>query len=250
MTVLEEHLRGNLSEAAVMLWDYQPPKLTPGHQEELFRLAIEAIETFIDRGEIPEYRSNDPVFTRKAGVFVTLRIRGMLRGCIGHMSAEKPLVQAVQEMAVAAATSDPRFPPMTSRELQQITMKIAILSPMQRITPEQVEIGKHGVLISYFGQRGVLLPEVASERGWDRETFLENVCLKAGLTKRNLASESRNICVLIRCIWERIADYIIWTFLFPRARSQKLRGVPCNATRYWQLLSPRRDVFAQGSDFP
>ena len=105
----------------------------------------------------------------------------MLRGCIGNMSAVRPLFQSVQDMAVSAATSDPRFSPLTTKEFNQITIKVAILSPMQRMQPDQIEVGKHGVLITHYGKRGVLLPEVAAEREWSRETFLENVCRKAGL---------------------------------------------------------------------
>jgi AmmeMemoRadiSam system protein A/AmmeMemoRadiSam system protein B len=181
VTILQEHRRQHLNQAAVMLWDYQPPQLTEDQKNELQRLASQAIENYVREGFIPNFQTDDPVLNRKAGVFVTLRIKGLLRGCIGHMSAEKPLAQAVQEMAVAAATSDPRFPPLTNKEISQITAKIAILSPMKRISPRQVEVGRHGLLISHGGRRGVLLPEVAVERNWDRETFLENLCRKAGL---------------------------------------------------------------------
>jgi AmmeMemoRadiSam system protein A/AmmeMemoRadiSam system protein B len=181
VSVLQKTVRGNLHHAAVMLWDYQPPQLSPGQQETLLQLAIKAIKDYITSGVVPAELSTDPMLNRKAGVFVTLRIRGMLRGCIGHMSAERPLAQAVQEMAVAAATSDPRFPPLSSQELEQITVKVAVLSPLKRIDTRQVEVGVHGLLISHAGRRGVLLPEVAADRGWDRETYLENLCYKAGL---------------------------------------------------------------------
>lgn len=181
ISVLGKSVRSGMHHAAVMLWDYQAPQLSPAQENELLRLATAAIESYVTTGEIPENVPDDPIFKRKSGVFVTLRIRGMLRGCIGHMAAEKPLAQAVQEMAVAAATSDPRFPPLTRLELEQITIKIAILSPLQRIDYPQVEVGKHGLLISYSGRRGVLLPEVPTDRGWDRDTFLENLCYKAGL---------------------------------------------------------------------
>lgn len=150
-------------------------------EEELQQLASRAIETYVCERRMPDFQSGDPVLNRKAGVFITLRIKGMLRGCIGHLAADRPLAKAVQEMAIAAATSDPRFPPLTEREIKQITTKIAILSPMKRIKPEQVEVGKHGLLISHEGRRGVLLPEVATDRNWDAKTFLENLCIKAGL---------------------------------------------------------------------
>lgn len=183
VTILQEHLRHELNPAAVMLWDYQPPQLTSEQKEELHRLACQAIENYVIDGVLPEFESNDPALNRKAGVFITLRIKGMLRGCIGHLLAERPLGQTVQDMAIAAATSDPRFPPLTKEEIGQITTKIAILSPMKRISYHQVEVGTHGLLISFAGRRGVLLPEVASDRNWDKETFLEHLCLKAGLPK-------------------------------------------------------------------
>ena len=181
VSVLHKAVRGGLHQAAVMLWDYQPPQLSPSQEEALLQLAIKAIKNHITAGVIPDEPSADPVLNRKAGVFVTLRIAGMLRGCIGHMTAERPLAQAVQEMAVAAATSDPRFPPLSSKEIDQITIKVAVLSPMKRIDYQEVEVGVHGLLISHGGRRGVLLPEVAADRGWDRETYLENLCYKAGL---------------------------------------------------------------------
>jgi AmmeMemoRadiSam system protein A/AmmeMemoRadiSam system protein B len=181
VSVLDQSGRGGQHQAAVMLWNYQPPELTPDQESKLMALAKQGIESYVVSGAIPDTRSSDPVLSRKAGVFVTLRIGGLLRGCIGHMTAEKPIIQAVQEMAVAAATSDPRFPPLSREELDRITIKVAILSPMQRIGYQQVEVGKHGLLISAHGRRGVLLPEVPTDRGWDRETFLENLCYKAGL---------------------------------------------------------------------
>jgi AmmeMemoRadiSam system protein A/AmmeMemoRadiSam system protein B len=181
VSILQEHYRENLVSSAVMLWDYQPPQLSDDQKQELVQLASQAIESYVIEGVMPDFQSDDPKLNRKAGVFVTIRNKGMLRGCIGHMSAERPLGKAVQEMAIAAATSDPRFPPLTKQEIEQITTKIAILSPMKRINHQEVEVGKHGLLISHGGRRGVLLPEVASDRNWDKETFLENLCRKAGL---------------------------------------------------------------------
>jgi AmmeMemoRadiSam system protein A/AmmeMemoRadiSam system protein B len=181
VSILQEHFRENLKPAAVMLWDYQPPQLSSEKKQELMQLATKAIESYVIEGVMPDYHSDDPLLNRKAGVFVTIRNKGMLRGCIGHMTAERALGKAVQEMAIAAATSDPRFPPLTKQEIEQITTKIAILSPMKRINHQEVEVGKHGLLISHAGRRGVLLPEVASDRNWDKETFLENLCRKAGL---------------------------------------------------------------------
>ncbi|GAB4329250.1 MAG: hypothetical protein Kow0074_25680 [Candidatus Zixiibacteriota bacterium] len=118
----------------------------------------------------------------KRGVFVTLKQRGQLRGCIGYVRPYKPLVDAVWEMAESAALRDDRFVPLDPREVDTVTIEITVLSPLKRITnPDDVLVGRHGLLITRGYQSGVLLPQVPVEAGWDRETFLEQTCLKAGL---------------------------------------------------------------------
>ena len=108
--------------------------------------------------------------------------KGELRGCIGYMKGDTLLYRVVQEMAVSAATSDPRFPPLTAEELSQIRIEISILSPLRRITdPQQIEVGTHGLMIFKDGRQGVLLPQVPVEQGWNREQFLQGLCQKAGL---------------------------------------------------------------------
>ncbi len=119
--------------------------------------------------------------TLRCGAFVTLKEAGSLRGCIGRMQSDDPLVTTVSEMAYAAAFEDPRFPLLRKEEIDLITIEITILSPLRPIASEEVIIGRHGLLISAFGRSGVLLPQVPVEYGWDRETFLEQVCRKAGL---------------------------------------------------------------------
>jgi AmmeMemoRadiSam system protein A len=119
----------------------------------------------------------------KRGAFVTLKRRadGELRGCVGLMGAERPLVETVVAMAVAAATEDGRFEPVTLEQLPGLAIEISALGPMRPIRPEDVEVGRHGLLISLGRRRGVLLPQVPLEQGWDRETFLAHTCWKAGL---------------------------------------------------------------------
>jgi len=118
----------------------------------------------------------------KLGAFVTLHKNTKLRGCIGRMASDLPIAQTVEEMARAAAFEDPRFDALTEAELDSINIEISLLGPMQRITnPEALIVGRHGVYISYWGRSGVLLPQVAVEYGWDRYSFLEQVCYKAGL---------------------------------------------------------------------
>ncbi len=173
---------------AVMFWRYEPPDLTEARQTELLRLARTTIAEYLETDQIPAYETDDPALTRRSGVFVTLRKQDEsleaetnLRGCIGHMRADMPLYQVVQEMAVSAATSDPRFPPLTAEELDELSIEISILSPLHRVTDiEQIEVGRHGLMILQGGQQGVLLPQVPVEQGWNREEFLENLCLKAG----------------------------------------------------------------------
>jgi len=118
------------------------------------------------------------------GAFVTLHRHGQLRGCIGTFEARAPLYEVVREMALAAAFNDPRFPPLSAEELPEVEIEISVLSPLRRGRPEEVEVGRHGVYVVKGAYRGVLLPQVAVEHGWDRETFLDHVCLKAGLPPR------------------------------------------------------------------
>jgi len=115
------------------------------------------------------------------GVFTTLYHRGRLRGCVGYIQAIAPLYRAVAETARSAAFADSRFEPVSHEELDGLELSLSVLSPPQPIDPAQIEIGRHGLLISQHGYRGLLLPQVAAEHGWDRETFLDETCHKAGL---------------------------------------------------------------------
>lgn len=116
------------------------------------------------------------------GVFITLRKNEELRGCIGYVEGNKPLYESIPEMSEAAATRDPRFDPLKEDEIEDINLEISLLSPLEKIeSPEQVEVGKHGLVIKRGDNRGLLLPQVATENNWDRTTFLEHTCLKANL---------------------------------------------------------------------
>jgi AmmeMemoRadiSam system protein A len=123
-----------------------------------------------------------PVLSEKLGAFVTLKIGRRLRGCIGHVVGDKPLSETVAQMAAAAAFHDSRFPPLTRGELLRVELDISILSPLAPCPdPEQVEVGRHGLLVRRGGRSGLLLPQVAVEWKWDRRTFLDQTCFKAGL---------------------------------------------------------------------
>jgi len=130
------------------------------------------------------------------GAFVTLRAGDELRGCIGFIEAARSLLETVQEVAAKAATEDMRFDPVEENELGKIRIEISVLSPMARIDQiDEIEIGKHGLLIENGGHRGLLLPQVAAEHGWDRETFLVQAARKAGLPSLISLTRDANVYV-------------------------------------------------------
>lgn len=154
-------------------------------KEYLLKLARDSIKFYLqNRRELEIEPPANPVLLQDRAVFVTLTHQGNLRGCIGHMEARLPLYKAVIEMAVGAAFEDPRFPAVSSEaELDEIHIEISILSPMKRITDyRKIRLGTDGVLIRKGFRSGVFLPQVATETGWDLDTFLGNLCAhKAGL---------------------------------------------------------------------
>lgn len=119
-----------------------------------------------------------------SGVFVTLKKGGALRGCIGTVECRQPLAEEIARVAVCAAREDPRFPPVTADELPDLDLEISVLGPLERIDPldpDAIVIGRHGLVVEQGRRRGLLLPQVAPEWGWDREQFLAHTCRKAGL---------------------------------------------------------------------
>jgi AmmeMemoRadiSam system protein B/AmmeMemoRadiSam system protein A len=132
--------------------------------------------------EVPAFKITSERLKELRGAFVTIEKRGMLRGCIGHIKGTKPLYITVEEMAAAAAFDDPRFPPITKEELKDLSIEISVLTPFKQITDvKEIEVGKHGIYMERGFYSGLLLPQVATEYGWDRNTFLEQTCRKAGL---------------------------------------------------------------------
>lgn len=122
------------------------------------------------------------VLARPGGVFVSIHRSGELRGCIGHIEANEPLGVVVPRCAVAACSRDPRFPPVTPAELPQIDLELSLLGPLEHIAgPDQIEIGRHGLVVEREWHRGLLLPQVATDWVWDAPTFLAQTCVKAGL---------------------------------------------------------------------
>ncbi len=119
---------------------------------------------------------------RRAGAFVTLRVAGALRGCIGHVEADAPVSEIVRRVAVAAATEDPRFPALTRAELAEVLFEVSVLGPLLDLADASgIEVGRHGLVVEEGTHRGLLLPQVAVEWGWDARSFLGQTCRKAGL---------------------------------------------------------------------
>ena len=157
--------------------------LSKEEKETLLKLAREAIVFCVHSGgKVPSREVASASLLRQQGCFVTIKQHGALRGCIGNFMSEKPLYRLVQEMAVSAAIHDPRFYPMKEEDLESFDLEISVLSPLVKIeSPEEVQVGVHGLYLEKNFSRGVLLPQVAVEQGWDRETFLGKTALKAGL---------------------------------------------------------------------
>ncbi len=158
----------------------QPNEFSADERSLLLRLAHEAIASALDQRQIslapPSAHLAEP-----RGAFTTLYYRGGLRGCVGYVLPVTPLYRTVADSARGAAFDDSRFSPVTRDESRELQVSLSILSPPQPIPADQVEIGRHGLLISLGPYRGLLLPQVPVEHGWDRITFLEQTCRKAGL---------------------------------------------------------------------
>jgi AmmeMemoRadiSam system protein A len=147
----------------------------------LLRFARQMITAHLSRTELPELTATGGL-DRRCGAFVTLQVDQKLRGCIGYIENDHDLVEVVARCAISAATDDPRFPPMTVAELDRISVEISVLGPIEPVADvETIVIGRHGLIVQQGHRRGLLLPQVATEWQWIRETFLEHTCLKAGL---------------------------------------------------------------------
>jgi AmmeMemoRadiSam system protein A len=153
--------------------------LTVDDRQRLLILARRALEARVRRQAPPE--PGDQVAIR-SGAFVTISRDGELRGCLGHIGSSVPLPILIVQLAQEVADSDPRFDRVTLDELAGISLEISVLTPERDIASiEEIEVGRHGLIVEHGTSRGLLLPQVAVEHGWDRETFLDHTCLKAGL---------------------------------------------------------------------
>jgi AmmeMemoRadiSam system protein A len=155
--------------------------LTDDERRELLRFVRQVIAAHL-HGDPPPPGVPLREPQRHAGAFVTLHAAGDLRGCIGYPGSEKPLDAVIAECAIASATDDPRFPPVRASELPRLSVEISVLTPIEPVRDVgEIEVGRDGLVVEQGFRRGLLLPQVASEHGWDRETFLAHTCIKAGL---------------------------------------------------------------------
>jgi uncharacterized protein len=157
-----------------------PPEYSQQEHTLLLQLAHDAIESALIGNSIST-EPPTPHLAEPRGAFTTLHIEGKLRGCVGYVVPLYPLYRTVAETAVAAAFQDDRFPPVTGAEAPLLKVEISILSPLKPISPEEIVVGKHGLVVNRGSYRGLLLPQVPLEWGWDRGTFIAQTCRKAGL---------------------------------------------------------------------
>ena len=156
-----------------------------GQEKEVLRNVVkQTLESVVKGGTVPKYNNHNGKLGEEWGAFVTLTIDGRLRGCIGNIVGVKPLINTVAEMTRAAALEDPRFSPVKPYELKDIDFEISVLTPIKQVKDiNEIVVGRDGIIISRGGYRGLLLPQVATEYNWDRKTFLEQTCVKAGLPR-------------------------------------------------------------------
>lgn len=159
-------------------------RLNQEQQSFLLELAREAIELHLKSNQAPKVKVKEPILKEKRGAFVTLKISGELRGCIGYPLPFKALYQTIIDVAVSAATQDFRFKPLTLEELPKTRIEISVLSSPQPVKhTNEIEVGTHGIVVSKGLNKGLLLPQVPVEWDWDLETYLSQGCLKAGLAE-------------------------------------------------------------------
>jgi AmmeMemoRadiSam system protein A len=150
----------------------------------LLDLARRTIRFYLEKGESLKERSDDPLLHEKRGAFVTLKVDGELRGCIGYVLPHKPLLQTIIDCAIAAATQDFRFSSIQKEELPRLNIEISVLTLPRKIKGvSEIKLGEHGIILSKGPHKGLLLPQVPVEWNWDLETYLNHGCLKAGLAE-------------------------------------------------------------------
>lgn len=173
-------------------------------QKEALTIARKTLEEYLATGQIPSFWPKNKSLLKPLGAFVTLRktqgkpqVQGELRGCIGEFEPKEPLYQVIQNMTIAAATQDFRFPPIKAEELKNISVEISVMTPKRKIKRwREIKLGQHGVVVEKNGHSGTFLPQVATETGWDLEEFLSQLCRqKAGLSPEAYKEPTTNLFV-------------------------------------------------------
>lgn len=166
-------------------------------RKKLLILARKTIDNYLKTGKKLDNMEADPILNQKMGAFVTLTQKDQLRGCIGNLIGSQPLYLTIRDMAIEAAVDDPRFSPLTLAELKDVQLEISVLSSLEKInSADQIELGKHGVIVRKGMQSGVFLPQVATETGWSKEEFLNNLCAqKAGLPENAWKDKSTELYI-------------------------------------------------------
>jgi AmmeMemoRadiSam system protein A len=157
--------------------------LSDAEKRSALQLARTAVVETVTQRKLPRTIPRDGIFAERRGVFVTLDVRGRLQGCIGVVEPDEPLGDSIVRCATSAALEDPRFAPLRADQLGELSIEISLLSPPAPISPEAIELGRHGLLVVHHSKRGLLLPQVAIEHHLTREQFLEETCRKAGLQR-------------------------------------------------------------------
>ncbi len=186
-----------------MAYDHE---LTDDEKTELLRIARATLREYARSGHVPPGKPHRKVLCDNAGVFVSLHKGDELRGCIGVTDESMPLYKAIQEMAVAAANRDSRFASVSGDEVDELTIEVSVLGPRERITSaDDLIVGKHGVRVAVGDQRGLLLPQVATEHDWDADTFLDKACTKAGLAEGAWRADDATIEVFTAQVFDEIS---------------------------------------------
>jgi AmmeMemoRadiSam system protein A len=170
--------------------------LTGKEKKILINIAKESIKAKLENMDLPDFYYGQEALNRKVGAFVTLKNNNQLRGCIGMLTANEALYKTISKMAIQAAFGDPRFPSLRPEEYSSLEYEISVLSPFIKIKSiDEIELGKHGLMINKDFYSGLLLPQVAAEYNWDRNEFLQHTCIKAGLNKDAWREEDVDIFI-------------------------------------------------------
>jgi AmmeMemoRadiSam system protein A len=181
-------------------------EITPEEKKLLMQLARDAVKAAVDGKSFEPPEPASALLKKDGAAFVTLKKKGELRGCIGHIIAHMPLYKCVASVARSAALEDPRFPAVTPKEYEELHFEISVLTPPEEVKdPEEIEVGKDGVILTYGDPmyQGVFLPQVPTEQGWDRTEYLDHLCFKAGVMRKGCWKDSQAVLKKFQAVvWE------------------------------------------------